>query len=248
MKKKISVAALFILTIFFYNCSKNEPTIPLEEFLQPISEIDLSTFLSEPSGISYRTKSNTLFVVSDTLKNIYEIDLTGNLLKSIAVAGKDFEGITFSLTEDTIFVVEESDNQVTSYTLNGTKIKSFTKNVSTLPGNGLEGLTFDNAGVLYLINESSPRYFLKLINETEIFRKEIIASDDLSDVCFDKTNDCLWIVSDESKKLLKLSKEGVIQSEWNLPFDKCEGITFIEDKMYLVKDDNSSLYVFAKPK
>lgn len=248
MISKINLGLLcYVLVIVFIGCSKDDPINPDDKTLQPQSEISLASFLSEPSGIVYRLKSNTLFVVSDTAKKIYELDLSGNLISSINVTGNDLEGITFSLTEDTIYVVEESGNKITSYNLSGTKIKSFVINVSTISSNGLEGLAFDNTGSLYVINEKAPRYLIKTLNDVEVFRKEIIVSDDLSDICYDKTLNCLWLVSDESKKIIKLSKEGILQSEWSIPFDKGEGITFVQDNMYIVNDETSKLYIFTKP-
>jgi len=245
---KISFYILICLIAFaFVSCSKDNPTNPDDKVLQPQSEISLSGFLSEPSGIAYRLKSNSIFVVSDTINKIFEIDLSGNLLNSINVLGNDLEGITFSSTEDTIFVVEESGNKITSYSLNGSKIKSFNVNVSTISGNGLEGLTFDDNGFLYLINEKAPRYLIKTINELEVSKTEIIFVNDLSDICYDKTSDCFWLISDESKKIIKLSKEGILQSEWKIPFDKGEGITLINDKIYVVNDATSKLYIFTKP-
>jgi uncharacterized protein YjiK len=247
MVKRFYSLTFLLLLIFFLRCSENAQINPPGNNLQQTSEIDLSNFLSEPSGIVYSSKSNSLFVVSDALNKIFKLDLSGNLINSIDVSGNDFEGIGLSLSKDTILVVEESDNQVTTFTLTGNKIKSFTKNVATLSGNGLEGITVDNFGYIYIINEKAPRYLIKMLNEVEVSRTEISVVNDLSDICYDVSLDCLWIISDESKKIIKISKDGTLISEWNLPFDKGEGITFVQDKMYIVNDDNSKLYIFNKP-
>ncbi len=246
-KKKYSGFLIILVLLAFNACSDEEPIPPADNTLQPQSEISLSGYLSEPSGIVYRSKSNSLFVVSDTTKKIYESDLSGNFLREIDVTGHDLEGITFSLNEDTIYVVEESGNKVTSYLLDGTKIGSFTIDVSVNDGSGLEGIAIDNQGYLYVIIEKSPRNLIKLSGETEIFRKEISAVDDLSDICYDKTRDSFWIISDESKKIILLDKEGTLQSEWKIPFNKGEGITIVQDKIFVVNDENSKLYIFSKP-
>lgn len=245
--KLIYCLPIILFAYFLPGCSEDEPVNPSDKTLQPISEISLTSFLPEPSGIVYNSKNNSLFVVSDTLKKIFELDLSGNLIRSIDVNASDLEGITLSLTKDTIFVVEESENKITSFTLSGTKIKSFTKNVSTIVGNGIEGIAIDNSGFIYVINEKSPRYLIKIENEVEVSRKEVIVAQDLSDICYDPTFDCLWLISDESKKILKISKDGILQSEWSIPFDKGEGITFVQDKMYIVNDENARLYIFNKP-
>lgn len=248
MIKQFFYLSLILALLLLYGCSSDESGFPSDGTLQPISEISLSSILSEPSGIVHNSKNNSLFVVSDTSNKIFELSLSGNLIRSMTIDARDLEGITLSLSKDTIFVVEESENKISSFTLSGVKIKSFTKNVAINPGNGLEGIAFDNAGYLYVVNEKNPRLLIKILNENEASRKEIITASDLSDICYDPILDCFWLISDESKKILKLSKDGILQSEWNIPFDKGEGITFDQDKMYIVSDGNSKMYVFNKPK
>jgi uncharacterized protein YjiK len=228
-------------------CDSDDSTNPKVISLVPISEIDLSGFLSEPSGIVYNSVTHSLFVVSDTLSKIFEIDFNGNLSRQITINANDIEGITLSKNSDTIYVVEESDNLVSSFLTTGSKITSFKKDVSTNSSNGLEGIAIDNNYNLYLVNEKLPKYLMTIRNGIEADRSEITSVDDLSDVCYDPSLDCLWIISDESKKIIKLSKSGSIISEWFLPFSKGEGITFVQDKMYIVRDSDSKLYVFDKP-
>jgi len=169
------------------------------------------------------------------------------LLRSIQVNANDLEGITLSINLDTIYVVEESDNLVTSFLLNGTKIKSFSVDVSTNSINGLEGIAIDANNNIYVLNEKLPRYLVKLQNEVEISRTEITAADDLSDVCYDYVLDCLWIISDESEKIIKVTKSGSLISEWQIPFSKGEGITLVDNKIYVVRDSNAKMYIFNKP-
>lgn len=241
----IIIITLFIISLT--SCDSDTPTIPGIKLLEPIAEIDLSSILSEPSGIVYNSINSSFFVVSDTLAKIFEIDMDGNLLRSIQVNANDLEGITLSINRDTIYVVEESDNLVTSFLLDGTKIESFSVDVSTNYINGLEGIAIDANNYFYVLNEKLPRYLVKLQNEVEISRTEITAVDDLSDVCFDYVLDCLWIISDESEKIIKVSKSGSVISEWQIPFSKGEGITLVNDKIYVVRDSNAKMYIFNKP-
>lgn len=241
---------IIILTLFFIfltNCHSDNPTIPGIKLLEPIAEIDLSSFLSEPSGIVYNSANNSFYVVSDTFAAVFEIDINGNLLGSIHVNANDLEGITLSKNLDTIYVVEESDNLITSFLLNGTKINSFSMDVSMNSINGLEGIAIDLNNFIYILNEKLPRYLVKLQNEVEISRTEITAADDLSDICYDSALDCLWIISDESKKIMKVTKSGSLISEWQIPFSKGEGITLVDDKIYVVRDSDAKMFIFNKP-
>jgi uncharacterized protein YjiK len=241
----IIIITLFIISLT--SCDSDTPTVPGIKLLEPIAEIDLSKILSEPSGIVYNSVNNSLYVVSDTTSIIFEIDLNGNLLHQINITANDLEGITVSKNSDTIYVVEESDNLVTSFLTNGNKIASFNIDVSTNSSNGLEGIAIDNNYNIYIVNEKLPRYVITLRNNIEINRYEITVINDLSDICYDSSLDCLWIISDESKKIIKISKDGILQSEWSIPFDKGEGITFVDDKMYIVNDKNAKMYIFNKP-
>lgn len=238
---------IVLLIIFLTSCNSDTSEIVEIKLLEPIAEIDLSSILSEPSGIVYNPLNNSFYVVSDTLAKIFEIDVAGNLLRSIQVNANDLEGITLSKNLDTIYVVEESDKLVTSFLLNGTKINSFSVNVSTNSTNGLEGITVGANNYFYVLNEKLPRYLVKLQNEVEISRTEITAADDLSDVCYDFILDCLWIISDESEKIIKVSKSGLVISEWQIPFSKGEGIAILNDKIYVVRDSNAKMYIFNKP-
>ena len=246
MKNYVCIAFAFLILSSF-SCDSDEPIITDLKTLEPIAEIDLSNILSEPSGIVYNLINNSLYVVSDTTSIIFEIDLNGNLLRQINIIANDLEGIALSKNSDTIYVVEESDNLVTSFLTNGNKIASFNIDVSTSSSNGLEGIAIDNNYNFYIVNEKLPRYVITLRNSVEINRYEITSIDDLSDICYDYSLDCLWIISDESKKIIKISKTGSVISEWSIPFDKGEGITFVDDKMYIVNDENAKMYIFNKP-
>ncbi|MBK7230348.1 MAG: SdiA-regulated domain-containing protein [Ignavibacteriales bacterium] len=248
MRIKLYYTSFFVLLIVSsFSCDDPNTTKPEIKTLNPIIEIDLSNILSEPSGIVYNSTNNSFYIVSDTTSKIFEINLNGNLIKEILVTANDLEGITLSLNNDTIYVVEESDNLITSFLLNGNKINSFIKDVSTNSANGLEGIAFDNLRNLFVTNEKLPKYLIKLKNQVELGSYEINAVEDLSDICYDTALDCFWLISDESKKIIKLSKTGVVLSEWLIPFSKGEGITFVQDKMYIVRDSDSKMYVFNKP-
>jgi len=210
------IITLFI--ILLTSCDSDTTTIPEIKLLDLIAEIDLSSVLSEPSGIVYNSVNNSFYIVSDTLPQIFEIDIYGNLLGSIQVNANDLEGITLSINQDTIYVVEESDNLVTSFLLDGTKINSFSIDVSENSINGLEGIAIDLNNYIYVLNEKLPRYLVKIQNEVEISRTEITGADDLSDACYDSVLDCLWIISDESGKIIKVTKTGSLISEWQIPF------------------------------
>ena len=214
---KIQISNIFFLGLMIINlnCSRNDPEVvnnnPDVQSIKPVFIYDLN--ISEPSGITYNSKNNSLMVVSDGKPDIYEIDFMGNILATIPTTSSDMEGITLSKNCDTIFVVEETNKLVSSYLISGSRLSSFSFNVATDPKHALEGIAKNNVnGHTFFINEKLPCMILEFNNTTELWRREINYSIDISDIYYDEANNLLWIVSDESKKILKLS------SEWRLNF------------------------------
>lgn len=247
-----NIYLIFTFLILLSGCKREEPDSnivapPGVTTLQPLKVIDLASILTEPSGIFYNSKNNSLLVVSDARPDIYELDLNGNLLNKISVAGVDMEGVTMTKNCDTIFVVEETARLVSSFLYNGKKINSLLVDVATNPSHCLEGITIDDNYHLFVINERDPMLMLEFVNGIEVSRKQLAHSTDVSDICYDKQTNCFWIISDESKKIFKLNRNGNLLGEWLVTFDKGEGITFVNDKMYVVRDTDAKMYIYNKP-
>ena len=242
---------IVLLAIFiFFGCARDNPeTITNPPNIQKIYPINTYTLtIPEPSGIAYNSKNNSLMVVSDGYPNIYEIGFTGITLNTIIATGSDMEGITLSKNCDTIYVVEEKKKVVTAFNLNGVKLYSFSANVATSDNSALEGITINKTtNTLYVINEKDPRMILGYNNLTEIWRKTIDYASDISDIYYEESTNCFWLISDESAKIMKLSITGELLKEWEIPFTKGEGITIVVDKIYVVNDLDGKLYVFQKP-
>lgn len=252
---KINIVVFLCFGALFVGCKRETPVqgsniVPSGiETLQPIAQYYLGADISEPSGIIYNAKNNSFYVVSDSHKELYEIDFHGTLLRTIVTTSTDLEGISVSRSGDTIYVVEEKNRIVVSYLLNGTKLSSFSANVATIPNNGLEGIAVNKNGFLFVVNEKLPGMLLEYSRSgTEINRVTLSFASDYSDIFYDDSTDCLWLISDESKKIMKVSKNGQLLSQWLIPFSKGEGITIVRDTMYIVNDEDAKLYIFKKPK
>lgn len=244
----------YILSLFFLlqGCKRNEPDSGLNnppniQTLSPIQIINLGPVIREPSGIIYNHVNNSLMVVSDDNPNIFEIDFNGNVIRTIPTTCEDLEGITITKNCDTIVVVEETRQLVTSLFSFGQKIGSFPVNVATMSNHSLEGITIDKFGDIFVLNEKSPTMVLQFRNNVEISRHTISSASDISDICYDATDDSFWIISDESMKIMKFSRSWEILNQWLITFDKGEGITFANNKMYIVRDSDAKMYVYNKP-
>jgi len=247
---KILYAAILLFMVFGLNCDRSDPSSSNNNTIIPtLTPIAVYTLnITEPSGIAYNSKNNTLLIVSDGNPDIYETNFTGNILRTIPTSSSDMEGITLSKNCDTIYVVEETNKLVTTYSESGTRLNSFSFDVATNPKHAMEGISRNlSNGHSFIINEKLPCMLLEFNNSTEIWRKEINYSTDISDIFYDQTDSSLWIVSDESKRILKLTSAGNLISEWGITVVQGEGITIVQDKIYIVSDPESKMYVFQKP-
>lgn len=250
MRKKIFIAISLIVTVF--GCARNEPS---GEITNPVNQNSLelityyTTGVPEPSGLAYNSKTNSLFTVSDGNATVYELNFTGGIIHSFAIQGGDLEGITFSANCDTFYVAEETNQLITKYLANGAKLYSFpVQNVVTNISHGPEGITLNTTNNhLFALNERDPGMLIEYINKTEVWRKQLNYTGDCSDICYDQSLNCFWMVSDESAKVVKMSIDGSLLGSYSVPTTKMEGIVVVQDKIYLINDSDCKLYIFKKP-
>ncbi len=251
MKNVISIC--FAIYVIAAGCNREEPSInttapPDIPTLQPIAQYSIAPHVAEPSGIVYHHKNNSFLVVSDSHPEIFEIDFQGHLLRSITTGSTDLEGISLSSGNDTIYIVEERVKTVVAYRADGTKISSFIADIASLSNNGLEGITVGTNGNLYVLNEKLPGLLLEFTpGGTEVKRAPLTFATDYSGIFYDKSENCLWIISDESRSVTKTDLNGDLISQWSVPFQKGEGISIVRDTMYIVNDADATMYVFLKP-
>lgn len=243
---------LFILPLLLYSCARSEPS---DEIVTPPNETPLTliaaynTSVAEPSGLAYNQKTGSLFTVSDGNSTVYEMTFTGTVLRSFIIQSSDLEGVVFSANCDTFYVAEETNRLITKYLSTGAKLYSFPfENVVTDPKHGPEGITLNTANNhLFVLNERDPRVLVEYVNKTEISRKQLQYTSDCSDIFFDAAENCFWLLSDESAKIIKLSLNGDYIAGYTLPKQKMEGIVVFQGKIYTINDEDGKLYVFNKP-
>lgn len=248
--KSASLLFVFTLVATIAGCSRDNPEIISGNGeirkIYPVAVHQLG--IPEPSGIAYNFKNNSLMIVSDGRTDVYETNFTGEILRIIPSVGSDMEGIALSKNCDTIFVVEEKKKMVTAVDINGNKLYSFSVNVASNDNSALEGISLFNAEDGFLVvNEKNPSMIIHCRNQLEIWRKTISYCSDISDIFYDEISNSIWLISDESRKVLRLSVSCELLDEWEIPFTKGEGITIVNDKIYVVNDLDGKLYVFNKP-
>ncbi len=245
------LVAILVGGLAVLSCAREEPTsLPPQgdiATLHPVATIDVSPPIAEASGICFDKRTGLFLVVSDDRPDIFAVDLNGRVIRSIATASSDLEGIATSKGGDTLFVVEERPQLVVGLSREGERLFAFPVRVATAENHALEGMTQDAFGNLFIVNEKDPRLLLLYRGSSEVRRVEIQAFADLSDVCYDEEEDCLWLISDESLKIGKFTTEGVLLQEWFIPFSKGEGIAVVGRTICVVRDGEPKLYLFEKP-
>jgi uncharacterized protein YjiK len=246
MKNRFLLVLLGLLSL---TCARQEPdggiVSPAVNSLVQVAVYSID--VPEPSGLMYNSKNNTLMTVSDGNSTVYELDFTGRVLKSLVVSSSDMEGIALSANCDTMYIAEETNQVISKYLVNGTKLSSFPVNVATVVKHGPEGVTVDRNNHVFALNEKFPMMIVEYNQGKEVWRKEINYTIDCSDIFYETSTDCFWIVSDESMRVIKLSRNGDLLGTWSVPFTKGEGLAIVQNKIYIVNDAENKMYVFDKP-
>ncbi|MEK6843801.1 MAG: SdiA-regulated domain-containing protein, partial [Nanoarchaeota archaeon] len=232
----------------------------LSKYSRVINNSDLS-LSADSSGIAYNPVNNTLFVIHNTVgsESIQEIDLNGNLIRSITLTGfHDTEAIAYANTSGgthRFIVAEEQRANLTAIFINdGTTTFAqssgiiYNTSLGNLANLGLEGVAYDaNRDVFYIVKEKTPKAVYQ-VNATgspkafTLFNADSLLSgqqstnlSDLSEVYYDNNTDTLFISSHETQVIAQVNLNGTIIG--NLSADhmtQLEGITFdtFGDKLY----------------
>ncbi len=268
-----------------YSTDLNEQSFSLT-YLDNFKIENAAEGLSEPSGLALSHRKNALWTISDDTKKIFKLSLNGDLKKdkSFKIPDKGLEGIVLDPTGEFLLTVKEENNEIIKIEVNTQKVAD-RQRLSAMAGfeavadyfsgggtnKGLEGITWNKAtGTIFVIKEGVPGLLVEvlsdlktiqshqLLNAQNGFRDSEVGAEDLdfSDICYDHSRDCFWIISDEAKRLflydwkrnkvLQSSKLGYGKNGEYREIEKAEGIAIDPDtnRLYVVSDEKARLYVF----
>jgi uncharacterized protein YjiK len=216
--------------------------------------------IPEASGICYSKTLDSLFVANDE-GTVFEISKNGKIVREVYLGNYDLEGIACDdKNQRLLFAIEGKDNiliislpslekkDVISINrrFHGRKILKKDKK------HGLEGITIDDEGNIYLLNQSydflpekDPSVMLRVNEKGEILELYDIGFTDMAGITFH--NGLFYIVSDDEDLLIiyNLDTKKVVETIKLNSARAQEGICFDNDGYIYIADDKG--FVIKKP-
>ncbi|MBD3170297.1 MAG: hypothetical protein GF307_12500, partial [candidate division Zixibacteria bacterium] len=203
----IFIATIALTATCCLDCNKG--TDGGEEFVLKL-ENEFILAVPEPSGLALDIEDGYLWTVSDETNRVYRLTTTGQITDSLSYRGADLEGVTVSTRDSTIWIVEERSREIVHLDRSGNELGRISLDTESNGNNGLEGISFDpGTGRFFIVNEKEPRLLIELDEQLSVIGQYALNfSADVSGLCYDVSNNCLWIVSDQSRLLAKCRRDG----------------------------------------
>jgi uncharacterized protein YjiK len=229
---------------------------------------------SEASSITWNWDTDTLFTLGDEGTTIVQVTKTGQMVDSMSLSGfLDTEGMTY-IGNGQFVVTEERRQQafLLTYTAGGAVNKTALQGASLGAnlgdgggGNiGIEGISYDpRTGTFVVVKEKSPQavnqasinFPAGTASVTSLFNPAALGVTDLSDVQVLATvpsllggpdADNLLVFSQESRRLLEVTRTGTVLSFFDLPLvGDAEGVTVDGDGNIYIVDEIPRLFVLT---
>jgi len=248
IKNCATTICVLLLTLSQYKCNTNRQESPITEklSLQKMTPIKVP----EPSGLAFSYDRKYFWSVGDSDSKVHKLDLNGNVIASFVIDGEDLEGITV-IDSTRLAVILERTREVVIVDTTGIEIKRKQFDLKGGLNEGLEGICFDvSTKEFYFLNEKDPGLLIKTDSSfNEIFRMELKLAKDYSDIFFSQDDNTLWILSDESKKIIHTDLNGNKIREYRINVEQPEGLVvdYKNKKVYVVCDNTEKLYEFNLP-
>jgi uncharacterized protein YjiK len=237
-----------LITLSLCKCNTNTQETPTVENLTLQKVIPIN--VPEPSGLAFSYDKKYFWTVGDSDSRIYKLNLDGTVINSFIINGEDLEGVSV-IDSIHLAVILERTREVVIVDTSGNEIKRRKFEIEGRLNEGLEGICFDpKTKDFYFLNEKNPGLLIKTDSSfNEIFRKEIKLAKDYSDIFFSNDDNTLWILSDESQKIIQTNLNGDIIKEFRIAVEQPEGLVvdYENKKVFVVSDKTEELYEFNLP-
>ncbi len=246
MYKKF-IPILLLLVIAECDCKKTIVSATAKDVLQPLSVFDME--VQEPSGLSFGENNQSLWTVSDPPDNkVYEIDLQGEILRTLSFTGDDLEGVAYDSLDQAIWIIEEKKQEIVKLDIQGTVLERHPVNVENSNlNNGLEGIAISASHQFWVVNQNRPCELIELNSDFSIHNHFSFNSiGDLNGLCPDVVEGQFWMLSSANHLLIHWSQSQGIMEQYYLPMKTPEGIAidFYNNLAYVVSDSEARLFIF----
>ena len=216
------------------------------------------------SGITYNENSDTFFVITNSPRNIYELDKNGVVLRKIELKGfKDTEDLTY-IKDNTYAILDEVLRSIfiikidieTKIIYKKNSLKEFNIDYRYFENFGLEGISYDKIeDEFYIVNERNPKKIISIkgiMSDSKITiedKKELQSNNlylsDFSAIHYDEAMRRFYVLSEENKLLARVDQQIDFNKYLDLsnikissPMTNPEGIT---------KDGKGNVYIVGEP-
>lgn len=201
----------------------------------------------EPSDLAMDVSGKVLWTVSNHPARVHQLDLEGNVLKTLKFEGRDLEGIAFDPADRTLWVVEERTREIIHLSLDGDEIGRHRLDLPGKKNKGPEGICLDDRGHMFMVTEKEPGLFVELDARRAVAKRQRLGfALDYSAISYAPGSQGFWIMSDESQKLFLWTKRKGVIAELAVPFTKAEGVAVDEAArlIYIVSETDNKLYIY----
>ena len=209
---------------------------------------EYSTGLTGLSGICLDASGNALYAVTDK-GSICMLTFEGTVSETLYTSEHDFEAVTLDPVTGTVYLAEEGEMAL--YKLSGTTPVDIVK-IATLsvPGGGiankgLEGVAYGN-GTIYAANQAEPTLIFCCSPDGNVKGTiDITFATFLSDICFDSSDNTLWILDSKKQSIFHCTLSGDLIATYSVDFvAKAEAMAIdrARNTIWIGCDQTSKLY------
>lgn len=254
---KMFISVSLFGNMFFPPVSAQSIASSLAKYQKKFGEDISGISATSISGIAFHPTSKTLYVVDDANTTVYEISMTGSLIRSITLSGfTDTEGIAYQ-SGDYFFIVEEGLANLLRVEIPQTGSgpvnwdSCVVLSIASDWGNtGLEDVSYlASTNTVYAVKEVDPPRLYRIIldkngDPVDFFENDPFnieeSSGDAAGICALSDGNFL-ILNQKENKLIGYSGTGENLSELSLEdMTKPEGVT--------IDTSDSSIYVVGEPR
>ena len=274
----VIVAGICLLLMFFHGQAERmldsyRPATEVPSFALPYDWAGniCQKPIAEPSGITYHTVRNTIFVVSDE-GELHEMRRDGRPVRSRSLKQTDLEGITMNPSTGMLYAVVEGDDailEISPLTFEITRKFGINRGFEGREllrkgGMGLEAITFvvddshPEGGTFWVGNQS---FSLKPDREPSIVCQVAVPLSsteptppegqitsffplsiiDISGLAYDTSRHCLVVVSDTTNLLVEVTRDGTVLRQHLLPGNDQEGIALDQEGFMYIAQENGEV-------